>query len=196
MHSNTTNKSERWLLFLSIHSIFFYIQDRVIAGACPSMQRVKGNKHPGQDTNLSRGLTLNIIPTTTPSPHPLHLHLHTCMKDAPYWGLSRTSFWRTCWICLESAYHFSYLFPASVTSCEVTLYIESHGHKNSFKHITASNLVFPIHLSCSVWTVGGNAQKYWQASCGAVQEIWLLKELWSKRALKKKKLYLKDLQYY
>lgn len=53
----TNKQSERGVMMMIIFVVayLFYIQDHMISGACPSMQRVKGSKHPGQDTNLSRG---------------------------------------------------------------------------------------------------------------------------------------------
>lgn len=100
-----------------------------------------------------------------------HLHLgHNILRA------QRLLFWNTCCTCLrwgmEGAYQFSYLSPQLRTWLHVRWHFiqkvqmrrdrfwgKSHGPKNSFKRITASNLVFPIHLSWSGWTVAGKKHR-------------------------------------
>lgn len=162
--------------------------------------------HHGADTQYHSSCCTFTLST----PPPLaHLHVgHTILRAPP------ALLWNTCCICSSSAVHTIsnicrrnaerppqlrarlHVTRHDTQKCKWGEFLSgSHRHKSSVKHMTASNLVFPVHLSRSVWTVGGNAWKCWQALSGKTWEIWRLNELQRTRTLKTK-LHFKDLQYY
>lgn len=157
-----------WWLFLSIHT---YLLHPGSCECCPSMQWMKGSKHPWTGTPIYHGADTEYHSSRyTLAPSASTPFSRFACRTYHSEGSREYHFGYTCCICLrwktETTFHLSYRSPhyrvpssaASVTSCEVTLYIEvqmrrdrfgdeSHRHKNSFKHVTASDLVSPVHLS-------------------------------------------------
>lgn len=131
-------QSERgvWKIIIFVHSYVSFLHPGS-CDRCPSMQWMKGSKHPWDRTPIYLGADTRYHSshyTFALSPPPPTL----TYKTYHYWRLSRILFWYTCCICLrcirESTGCFSYLsvqcrVPSwaarRVTSCEVTLHAES-----------------------------------------------------------------------